>query len=316
MVDVFLLFGAENGSELESPINGNTLLNMFGGWLFPAAAMFKSGYEIGRAEAISCLCKIFSNIQRVEAFHQKYLENFYQVILKALCSDFLSLYAATKHSGKLFALNLQGFRILTPEYIKGMTRILPVVQATHADLFGQKIDFDLLRTDAYRILSNTIFSLTLLKDIPISFSISDAVLNRVIEPSIQSWIDSNYSQKDTQTFGALKPVIIAMLLDSLIIESNQSNCKLLLTLCSSFATQESKSNNQIFSIFVRVIQDMISLQDHWSAEVILNAFEVLSFFSSMIDPAFEDYEECAKELTLSLCHFVNNCLKSESLVVS
>lgn len=321
MINVFLLFGRkgiekEKDTYQESPVNGNTLLNMFGDWLFPAAAMFKSGYEIGRAEAISCLCKIFSQFQRVERFHQKYLEKFYSVISKALAGDFLSLCAVVKNSTHLFSLNLDGFRLLTPDYIKGLTRILPVVQATHTDLLGQKIDFDHLRRDAYTILSSTIYSLTILNSVPIPFNVSDISLNRVIEPTIHNWIDDWYPKTEVQTFESLKSVVIAMLLNSIIIESNQSNCKLLLSISSSFATQESKCTKQIYYIFIRVIQDMISLPDHWSQEVVLSAFEVLAYFSSVIDPETGGFDDAAKELSLSICHYVNSCLKGDNLVVS
>lgn len=88
LVDAFLDFGkftiGKNESS-DSPINGNTLLNMFGEWLFDSAAITKSGYEPGRAESVATLCRVFSKSQRVDKFHDAYLEKFYSVLQKVCC---------------------------------------------------------------------------------------------------------------------------------------------------------------------------------------------------------------------------------------
>jgi hypothetical protein len=43
-----------------SPLDGNTILNIFGGYLFDGVQKCnKPGFEQGKAEAIVCLCKIF-----------------------------------------------------------------------------------------------------------------------------------------------------------------------------------------------------------------------------------------------------------------
>lgn len=189
LVDEFLLFGRRSNIEQsESPINGNTLLNMFSEWLFPAATVTKAGYEIGRAEAITCLCKIFSYLQRVEQFHMQYLERFYSALSAGLKGDFLSLCAVIKHSRPLFSLCLDGFRVLTPDYMKGLSRILPSILASPQEFLGQKIDHDALREDGYQVLSSIIFSFNLYPNTLIHFPVSDITLNQYIDQPIKKWV--------------------------------------------------------------------------------------------------------------------------------
>lgn len=259
MVDEFILFGRRNESALlDSPINGNTILNMFSAWLFPAAAMFKSGYEAGRAQAITCLCKIFSQPQRIAPFHRQYLDKFYQIISNGLGGDFLSLCAVIRNSEQLFSAGLEGIRLLTPFYIKGLSKILPNVQIGSHDLANShKMDLDELRKDGYRILAATACSINPLSNIPIEMPICDIVINRYVEPQVQAWIDSMYPVQEITTFSSLKPLITSLFVNSLVAESNPSNYTYLLQIISSYITQEYKVTHLIFNVFIKVIQELV-----------------------------------------------------------
>jgi hypothetical protein len=166
-VDVFSLLGAQTDvvdSFLESQINGNTILNMFGDWLFGGASVAKLGYEVGRAEAVACLCKIFSRFQYIENFHFHYLSQFYSVIQQALRADCLTLNSCITNSSRLFVMNLDGFRVLFPEFIIALFKILPNQNHTQ----DSKIDSDALRKSAYDVLSMVSFSINRYSNTPVN----------------------------------------------------------------------------------------------------------------------------------------------------
>jgi hypothetical protein len=206
LIDEFLNFGrrgSEKNGILESPVNGNTILNMFGEWIFASAAHNKAGYELGRAEALKCLCKVFSHLQRIDSFHAHYLQEFYCVLSKGLSGDFLSLCAIIKNSNHIFALGLEGLRLLTPDFIKGITRILPVVQATTPDFLNQKIDLDSLRQHAYQILGCIIFNLNLLKDTPVHFPVTDIVLSKSCDANLKNLVEHLYFGSNPNCFSSV-----------------------------------------------------------------------------------------------------------------
>jgi hypothetical protein len=287
---------------------------MFSEWLFPAALIVKPGYEVGRAEAISCLCRIFSYLQRTEQFYTHYLQQFYSTLSQALSGDFLALQAVIRNSCHLFSLPLEGFRLLTPDYIKGLARIIPVVQASTADYHGQKLDSDLLKKIGYKIIGNIAFSLNAYKSVGIHIPPSEIEINNYIDVGVKQKVDFLYPLPEQHTFYSLKPKIVSMLLNSIIIEQNPKNCKILFNLISSYVAHEAKFNPSILHIFTIVIQDMISIPDYWSADIVMAAFDVLSFFCAIANTNELGFSSCAKELCRTLCQYLIYCLKSDTLV--
>ena len=62
-------------------VSGNTLLKMYGEWLFDGAMNLIPGYEEGRSVAVGSLCRIFSKPQQTQ-FKDNYLAAFYRCIMK------------------------------------------------------------------------------------------------------------------------------------------------------------------------------------------------------------------------------------------
>ncbi|KAJ3271069.1 hypothetical protein HDV01_007082 [Terramyces sp. JEL0728] len=294
----------------ESIVNGNTLLRMFGEWLFDAAAASKPGYEAGRAEALAVLCRIFNKLQRYEKFHDPYLEKFYVVLQKGLKADYLSLTSIILNSSRLFSNELSGFGMLFPDYIQALSRIIPIVQAAPQDFFGQKIDLDELRRGAYVVLSAMVFSLDGFKFIEIDhlpYQPQSSALSAQFVTMAQDLYKFDHES-------TLKENVLILFLEALVSEPNIKNCRYILNLISCYAVHESKNNPDIYVVFIKIIQEKLMLSDHWSQEIILAAFDLLSLFSVNMPIENESCQKCARDLTISICHYVEQLLKSDNLV--
>lgn len=72
-----------NGLELQSQsddVSGNSLLSLYGNWLFDGALLSNAGCEEGRAITLEVLCKIFTQAQPTH-FFPNHLELFYKTLI-------------------------------------------------------------------------------------------------------------------------------------------------------------------------------------------------------------------------------------------
>jgi hypothetical protein len=286
---------------------------MFGEWLFDGGLISKPGYEAGRAEATAVLCRIFSKLQRIEKFHTHYQRNFYAVLQQGVKADYLTLSSIVMNSTLLFTMNLDGFRLLYPDYVQGLFRVLPTIQAGNQEI---KTDPDELRRNAYTVLSNIAFSLNYLARIETNHVITSMVIPEFADSPLQSWIDTLYplQESTTPTLSNLKPAIVQLLLGSLITENNPRNAKILLNLIANYCVHEAEYTPAIYQIFVKVIQEKLLIQDHWSTEVILTSFDTLGVFCANITLKNELANPFLRELVLVVCTFIDVQLKSENVV--
>ncbi|KAJ3060966.1 hypothetical protein HK102_009301, partial [Quaeritorhiza haematococci] len=105
--------------------DGNTLLNMFGEWLFEACTKPAPEFEDGKYRAYAILCGIFSQPQRRNPFLRTYLERFYTALSEGLKGDSYSLTSIILNSSDLLALPLDGLRIIVPDLVISLRRVLP-----------------------------------------------------------------------------------------------------------------------------------------------------------------------------------------------
>jgi hypothetical protein len=286
---------------------------MFGEWLFDGGMVSKPGYEAGRAEATAVLCRIFSKLQRIEKFHTHYQRNFYAVLQQGVKADYLTLSSIVMNSTMLFTMSLDGFRLLYPDYIQGLFRVLPTIHAGNQDF---KTDPDELRRNAYTVLSNIAFSINYLAKIETNHVIPCVVIPEFADSPLQNWIDILYPSQETAkvTFARLKPAIVQILLGSLITENNARNAKFLLNLIANYCVHEAEFTPGIYHIFVKVIQEKLLIQDHWSTEVILTSFDTLGAFCANMTIKNELANPFLRELVFVLCTFIDVQLKSENVV--
>lgn len=142
-----------SSSEVEIPSSpdGNTLLHTFGGWLFDAcfsAPQVSAEYQQGRAEAYGILCRIFSKPQRRTPFLRLYIERFYAALAIGLRSE-TCLPTILMNSTELFATDLEGVRLMVPDFVVGIKSILPKMQPE----FRNIVSVDELRLAAIKVTS-------------------------------------------------------------------------------------------------------------------------------------------------------------------
>eukprot|EP01135_Chromosphaera_perkinsii_P004404 Nk52_evm7s280 gene=Nk52_evmTU7s280 len=105
--------------------SGNSILHIFGQWLFEACGLIDI-YAEGRAQAYGSLCRIFSAQQGNDKILPVYLARFYYCITQGINKqDGLALSAIILNSVQLFRLELRGARVLFPHFVTAIARVLP-----------------------------------------------------------------------------------------------------------------------------------------------------------------------------------------------
>lgn len=130
----------------------NTVLAIFGEWLFQAASVKNIEYHEGRAQALGVLCRLLSRPQNRTPLHPVHLHRFYAVLIGGLTSDLLSIVFIIVNSEDIFSLGLPSIRILIPAIVTALQRILPAPSSPlHVNL-----NMDDLRRACYKLIC-TIF---------------------------------------------------------------------------------------------------------------------------------------------------------------
>ncbi|XP_056294569.1 ral GTPase-activating protein subunit beta isoform X3 [Pseudoliparis swirei] len=204
--------------------NVDSLLHLFGGWLFDAALINRDSagpgdvtvtsarWAAGRAEACGTLCRIFTCKKTAEDILSVYLSRFYLVLLRALrvseqvCPPVLA--SVLLNSTALFCCDLRGVHLLLPSVTAAVEKVLLDRELLRFRSFLSPVD---LRRAAVRLL------LTML---PLPFgSVQSEVL-----------LDGRFTGDDVTggSFLSLKPRLIAVLIGALQTETDTSNTQILL----------------------------------------------------------------------------------------
>lgn len=131
--------------------DGNTLLHMFGTSLFDAASRSTTAdrdSQRGCAEAFATLCKIFCKPQKRQPFLRTYIERFYAALTVGLKSD-SCLPTILLSCTELFATDLEGVRMLVPDFIAAIKMVLPKLRFE----CKTNVSIDNLRLAAIKVLS-------------------------------------------------------------------------------------------------------------------------------------------------------------------
>lgn len=138
-------------SEAATNPDGNTILHMFGTFLFDAVSKATStdqDSQRGCAESYATLCKIFCKAQKRQPFLRTYIERFYAALTVGLKSE-SCLPTILLSCTELFATDLEGVRMLVPDFISAIKMVLPKLK------FDCKtnVSIDNLRLAAIKVLS-------------------------------------------------------------------------------------------------------------------------------------------------------------------
>ncbi|XP_050930740.1 ral GTPase-activating protein subunit beta [Lates calcarifer] len=206
--------------------NVDSLLHLFGSWLFDAALIHRDSaghcdvtvmserWAAGRAEACGTLCRIFTCKKTAEDILPVYLSRFYLVLLQALqvcegaCPSVLA--SVLLNSTCLFCCDLRGVNLLLPSFISVLESVLLDRELLRFTTFVNLVD--LRRASLLVLLS--------LLPLPLQFGPvrSEVHLNRQLSGN----------DVTAGNFLSLKPRLISALIGALQTESNASNTQVIL----------------------------------------------------------------------------------------
>ncbi|KAM4597576.1 ral GTPase-activating protein subunit beta-like [Polymixia lowei] len=207
----------------------NSLLNLFGQWLFDTALLHSplkwtysgtaglqaaESWEAGRAEACGTLCRIFTSKRTGEDILPVYLSRFYMVLLQGLQTSevmcFPVMSSILLNSCSLFCCDLKGVNVLLPYYISALENILPDRELSR---FKSFVDPTELRRASIHIL----LSLLPLPDH------CGPVQSEVL-------LDGKFSSDDVTTvsFPSLKRRLVNILIGALQTETAPANTQMIL----------------------------------------------------------------------------------------
>ncbi|KAM3589848.1 hypothetical protein VKS41_000701 [Umbelopsis sp. WA50703] len=308
-------------AESLSPPDGNTLLHIFGGWLFDAcfsAPQLSTEYQQGRAEAYGILCRIFSKPQRREPFLRLYIERFYAALAIGLRSE-TCLPTILTNSTELFATDLEGVRLMVPDFVVGIKSILPSIQPEFRNVV---VSVDELRLAAIKVTS-TIMSLpnhfenvTLKPDWDRGLNVaSDSpTMAGEQEKLVSQLMKVLYAQQSTTqpAFTSLKYYILELLLMSLRTETSSYNMRYLLHLINVYVVEDVPFCPGLVGTVVKLIQEKI-LTMQLGSDVTLVAFDVLMDFVGLYEYVKRDSKNVARELVLALCRYADTLTSTGNL---
>ncbi|XP_043978083.1 ral GTPase-activating protein subunit beta-like isoform X2 [Gambusia affinis] len=201
--------------------NVDSLLHLFGSWLFEAAlitsgkqadvTVMSDRWAAGRAEACGTLCRIFTCKKTAENIQSIYLSRFYLVLLRSLqdaCPPVLV--SVLLNSTRLFCCDLRGVNLLLPSFVSVLETVL--------------LDRDLIRfkglVSPVDLRRSSIFILLSLMPLPVQLG----------PAQIQNSVDLMMGCEDATAgdFLSYKPRLCSLLIGALQTETDSSNIQLLL----------------------------------------------------------------------------------------
>ncbi|KAJ5070469.1 hypothetical protein M0811_10941 [Anaeramoeba ignava] len=263
-VGLFLKVGGSPERSQETKVlvdhpDGNSILKVFGEWLFEAVSTNHNGFEEGIAIAYSTLCDIFSSFQKTP-FKDCYLSRFYQYVINSLdnfSNSGRSVCSIFTHTSTIFSTRLSGVYMLIPIYISVMKQILSV----KTPKFQISVPLDLLRKSCITICSSLI-------SVPNQLS----NLELIHVPAKTDIIPA----KD---FLSLKKDLNRLIVDGFSFEEDPFNAQLLLWTMSSILYENENELQDLPSSVISSIQQFIcnpsDYQCNWPIYVFVVAFDVL-----------------------------------------
>ncbi|KAI8809231.1 hypothetical protein BJ742DRAFT_677009, partial [Cladochytrium replicatum] len=292
IVETLHQIGAQQEPPSATIPDGNTILHMFGAWLFEATTMKSPEYDEGKSQAYGVLCRIFCQPQRRVKFLRTYLERFYYSVSDGLKGDSQSLTAIIMNSTNLFCSELEGLRTLAADYVLGLRRVLP-----HSRGLRNKVNVEELRRAALHIIgtisaNSNRFDCVLIEDWcdkerefgSKSLLPEDSFLSKMIR-NVYARAQEPNEDETNASFIVLKVHLLEILLSSMLIETEQSNARYILNLLACFVVEDLEFSPGTPALVIKAIQDkfqMLSFQ--WSPDVMSSAFQFFSVMTTIWEP--------------------------------
>lgn len=345
--------GAEGNVAIERHFpDGNTILHLFGSWLFEAVSRSGSDCVEGRAQAFGILCRIFARPQMRTPFLATYLHQFYSAVIDGLRGDLMSLVFIVVNCEDIFALGLPGVRILIAPFVIALRRIIPELEKP----LRVSLNLDDLRRACYKLLC-TIFGccnhfglvslkalLPLLPEGEASLGDSmDGIISNLVIPveghqrkvtrsgSTQGVTDGHFFieqlrdayrpllgqlslAKEEITLGHVRFVIMELLVASFCNEKDPGNQRYLINTLTTFTIDEARKVPALSAVIIGLFEDHL-MAGQMSVEACLVATEALhQFASSPFVPALLAHRpDAVRRLVLSLCSVAGSFISRNNL---
>ena len=225
-------------------------------------------YESGRAVALGTLCRIFSARQQRTPFLRTYLEQFYACLARGARGEPPSLVAMLINSEHLFLTELEGVTTVVPDFVAGLRRVLPKKNLG----FRMTISEDRLRRAAIRVLN----AITAFANhfstaaIPIGLDLTELAYDRRNDGHYADMVRKLYRRPDTPTdgapappdrsFGALRPLILLVLLNALYVETYADNAIALLHTLHVFTVEDGPSTSNLGGVVCGILGDKVAVR--------------------------------------------------------
>ncbi|KAF9279402.1 hypothetical protein BGZ68_007949 [Mortierella alpina] len=344
-------------SKPTSP-DGNTIMHMFGSWLFeisslpipealPATSSYTPSWQIfnpqypadsyheAQASAFGVLCRIFSKPQPASRpFLRIYTERFYEALSIGLRSE-TSLPTILAHSAELFTSELEGVRMMVPDFVVGIRMAMSGrirVSTGYMSQEKQKQVLEDLHLAALKVagcimcLPNHFEKVELKEGWNQGLSKSASlgldgksgredkeILAQLIRVLYTAEPSTDGSIPTSKRFTTLKYYILEMLLNCLETETSSFNLRYLLHLIEVYVFEDVAFCPGLVGVVVKTIQEKI-MTIQVPVDVALSAFDVLVGCAGLYEHVRRDSKSCARELVLALCRYVDALLANHSLL--
>ncbi|KAJ3452709.1 hypothetical protein M0812_04484 [Anaeramoeba flamelloides] len=272
--------------------DGNTIIKIFGDWLFETVYKNKIGFEEGVSIAFSILSSIFST-HFIRPFNQEYLNQFYAAIIltfQNLEQYSHSLGAILQHTEQLFLRNLDGLFLLIPHYLK----LIKLILTSQTLPFSINISQSSLRRSSIIILKTMIC-------FPNYF-------NKLSIPPIE-----NYSQECIKDFNIIS-LFRSTILGSWSNETDPDNAILLLSAMGLFIFETLKKQTTVPPLFLLTIQKYIcqptEIQSQWPIRVLLSAISIIKSISFIVNEIHECSTQTIPNIVTGLSRIITKFLET------
>lgn len=288
LVQQYLRIGNSDASKKRVlPPDGNTILHIFGQWLFEALQLDRPGFDEGTALAIKILCNILCT-RNTSKFLPVYLGSFYSSMAEILQKEGRVLISAIMNCQSFFDYEIEGSRVLVPYFIYAIGRII----TKKVPNFEHIQRGEAVRKACMKILG-TLFCL------PNHFN--QAVFKLKGREGVKKIATESGTPLEAEVYSQLKPHISTILLASLQNETHAPNIQMILHMiftyqCEDIAQNAEFSKQAIYAIIAK------TCSHNWPIDVQLSALRVLSMMTSIYS-RIEAANDHAKHIVSSLCRY-------------
>eukprot|EP01102_Stenamoeba_stenopodia_P022731 TRINITY_DN9583_c0_g1_i1.p1 TRINITY_DN9583_c0_g1~~TRINITY_DN9583_c0_g1_i1.p1 ORF type:complete len:1236 (+),score=308.21 TRINITY_DN9583_c0_g1_i1:62-3769(+) len=274
--------------------DGNVIMKFFGRWLFEGANSKRTGFEVGKAEAIQLLFSIICYQPKFVRLNPEYLSPIYRAIQQALESREGLLWSVVlrSSSGCFFPCELKGSHVLLPQFVAAIQTVLSASKNKRSTIpSGPQIRKASLK------LIGTILPLA----------------NHYGDLSFKS------NSETISPFKDLNKILSEILLEGLSAEEDDDeNKEMILWSCLYHIAQifDPVSSSPTVDFAISFVSHLLSRIQGWSGRVISCGLRVLSNLSYFASFILKSNQDVAIDIITNTCKVINDVTSRTPLKAS